>query len=62
MVDSPASNSRELWDAAGDAVSAWAIPTNEELMIARHTCAVCGIDLEGNSGELKNVATEEIHL
>ncbi|MBK5105636.1 MAG: acetate kinase, partial [Burkholderiales bacterium] len=25
---------------AGSRVSAWVIPTNEELMIARHTCAV----------------------
>jgi acetate kinase len=26
--------------AAGSAVSAWVVPTNEELMIARHTCAL----------------------
>jgi len=26
--------------AAGSAVSAWVVPTNEELMIARHTLAV----------------------
>jgi acetate kinase len=29
--------------APGSRVSAWVIPTNEELMIARHTCALLGI-------------------
>jgi acetate kinase len=28
--------------APGSAVSAWVIPTNEELMVARHTWTVCG--------------------
>ena len=28
---------------AGSRVSAWVIPTNEELMIARHTGALLGI-------------------
>jgi acetate kinase len=28
---------------SGSAVSAWVIPTNEELMIARHTQAVLGL-------------------
>jgi acetate kinase len=48
--------------AAASAVSAWAIPTNEELMIARHTCATCGIDMETNSTEVKNTDAEEIQL
>ena len=30
-------------DAPGSKVSAWVIPTNEELMIARHTGAAAGI-------------------
>ena len=29
---------------AGSRVSAWVIPTNEELMIARHTGALLGLD------------------
>ena len=33
--------------AANSAVSAWVIPTNEELMIARHTCAQLG---DGQAG------------
>jgi acetate kinase len=48
--------------AAASAVSAWAIPTNEELMRARHTCATCGIDMGTNSTEVKNTAAEEIQL
>jgi acetate kinase len=28
-------------------VSAWVIPTNEELMIARHTCEAIGVNIEG---------------
>ena len=44
------------------AVSAWVIPTNEELMIARHTCATCGIDLQANAEERRNIEQEEIQL
>ena len=29
----------------GSAVSAWVIPTNEELMIARHTAALLGLTM-----------------
>jgi acetate kinase len=29
--------------AAGSRVSAWVVPTNEELMIARHTGALLGL-------------------